>query len=410
MAKARSISASASSTRPQKRAAAKVELGGPRLLRSLGARNLLSFGPEADPLELKSLNVLIGPNGSGKSNFLDVVALLRSSANELRREILRGGGILEWIWKGQPEGQASVDAEVAGGNPSEYLHHRVVLGVEAQAFSLNGERIFRHGPKGRSRLLYQWQSGSRVRIVGSQGLQILSKSAIDPGLSILAQRRDPEGFPDITFLAEAYSRIRVYRDWALGRNAELRRPQRTDMRTDRLEEDCSNLGLFLGRLRRKPRARTEVLTRLKDLYEGITDFDIGVEGGTVQVFFTEGDFTIPANRLSDGTVRYLCLLAILCDPQPPPLVCIEEPELGLHPDLIPQIADLLVEASQRMQLIVTTHSDILIDALSDRPESVVICEKHDGQTTMRRLDRGELVAVPSTDITAPSFRPTLCRQ
>jgi len=110
----------------------------------------------------------------------------------------------------------------------------------------------------------------------------------------------------------------------------------------------------------------------------------------VQVFFSEGDFTIPATRLSDGTLRYLCLVAILCDPQPPPLVCIEEPELGLHPDILPRLADLLISAAERTQLIVTTHSDILVDALTERPDAVVLCEKHEGHTTLRRLDPAEL--------------------
>jgi predicted ATPase len=110
----------------------------------------------------------------------------------------------------------------------------------------------------------------------------------------------------------------------------------------------------------------------------------------VQVFFTEGDFVIPATRLSDGTLRYLCLLAILCDPAPPPMICIEEPELGLHPDVLPSLAELLIEASERTQLIVTTHSDILVDAMTERPESVVICEKYNGCTEMKRLSPPDL--------------------
>ncbi len=69
------------------------------------------------------------------------------------------------------------------------------------------------------------------------------------------------------------------------------------MRNDRLEEDFSNLGLFLNRLRRVPRAKNMILEALSDLYEGIDDFDVSIEGGAVQVFFTEGDFTIPATRL-----------------------------------------------------------------------------------------------------------------
>ena len=113
--------------------------------------------------------------------------------------------------------------------------------------------------------------------------------------------------------------------------------------------------------------------------------------GTVALFLEEvGDREIAATRLSDGTLRYLALLAILLHPEPPRLVAIEEPELGLHPDLLPTVSDLLRSASKRTQLVVTTHSDVLVDALTDVPESVVVCEKHNGQTEMRRLDRNEL--------------------
>jgi predicted ATPase len=193
-------------------------------------------------------------------------------------------------------------------------------------------------------------------------------------------------------LANTYEKARIYREWTFGRDTLFRRPQPADMRSDRLEEDYSNLGLFLNRLRRYPDAKDKILDYLRDLYSDFTDFDVLVEGGTVQVFFTEGRFVIPATRLSAGTLRYLCLLAILCDPTPPPLVCIEEPELGLHPDLLPKIADLLSETSEHSQLIVTTHSDILVDAMTNTPEAVVVCEKQDWQTAMRRLDADDLAA------------------
>ena len=90
---------------------------GPRLLHAITPRNLLSFGPDNEPLELKTLNVLIGPNGSGKSNLLEAIALLRTCPNRdgFRPVIARGGGIGEWIWKGQPNAAASVEA--ARGSP-----------------------------------------------------------------------------------------------------------------------------------------------------------------------------------------------------------------------------------------------------------------------------------------------------
>ena len=187
-----------------------------------------------------------------------------------------------------------------------------------------------------------------------------------------------------------YAGINLYREWELGRNACIRQPQRTDVRPAPLQEDFSNLGMFLSRIRQYPKTKANLLAKLGDIYEGVTDFELNLEGGTVQVFFTEGELAIPAIRLSDGSLRYLCLLAILLDPDPPRLVGIEEPEIGMHPDLIPKLADLLVDASTRCQLIVTTHSDILVDALSERPEAVVVCEKHEGRTSMQRLDRTDL--------------------
>ena len=100
-----------------------------------------------------------------------------------------------------------------------------------------------------------------------------------------------------------------------------------------------------------------------------------IQGGTLQLYIEEeGGRLIPATRLSDGTLRYLCLLAILCHPDPPPVIGIEEPELGLHPDILPTVAELLKKASERTQLFVTTHSDALVSALSDMPESILVCE------------------------------------
>jgi len=86
-------------------------------------------------------------------------------------------------------------------------------------------------------------------------------------------------------------------------------------------------------------------------------------------------------RLSDGTLRWLSLLTILLHPDPPPLVCIEEPELGLHPDMIQPLAKLLLSASERMQLIVTTHSDGLVDELSGNPSAVIVCEKRNASSS-----------------------------
>src|SRR5712692_2445371 len=157
-------------------------------------------------------------------------------------------------------------------------------------------------------------------------------------------------------------------------------------------EDACNLGLVLNRLQRNVAAKRALLKHLQTFYEDAEDLDVLIESNRVQVFLQEKNlkYGVPATRLSDGTLRWISLLAILLHPSPPPLVCLEEPELGLHPDMMPTLADLLREAAERMQLIVTTHSNALVDALTDTPEAIIVCEKEGGVTALKRLSSEEL--------------------
>ncbi len=365
------------------------------LIRHLAPKNFLSFGPDNVGIELQALNLFIGPNGSGKSNLIEAISLMRSAPREFREVTRRGGGVAEWIWKGLPQTPASIDWVLNYPKGLKPLRHSMAFHPVAQAFSLDDESVedseHRSGNEEDVYFYYRFQRGQPSVNTVKEGKRRLARDTIEPDRSILAQRRDPETYPELAWLAQNYEKIRIYREWSFGRSAVFREPQKADVRNDTLEEDFSNLGLFLNRLKtRFPVAKKAILAGLKDLYDGITDFDVLIEGGTVQVFFTEKDFGIPATRLSDGTLRYLCLLAILCDPEPPPLVCIEEPELGLHPDILPKVADLLKAASERTQIIVTTHSDVLVDAMTDRPDVVVVCEKHEGCTEMKRLSTTEL--------------------
>ena len=240
---------------------------------------------------------------------------------------------------------------------------------------------------------YKFRDGNPMvsREAGGDGSGAVGAGPVAIDESILSQSPHfLSTYPEMTYLRDVCSSIRLYRDWQFGRMNVLRGAQLVDVRQDRLEPDLSDLGMFLNRLRQDPGTKAKLIEKLSDAYEGLTDFELDFQGGSVGVYFAEGDLAVPASRLSDGSLRYLCLVALLLDPDPPTLIGLEEPELGLHPDLIPKIADLLVGASSRCQLVVTTHSDVLVDALSERPDSVVVCEKYDGHTTMRRLDGTEL--------------------
>lgn len=361
------------------------------LLREIKATNLLSFGPESGPLELRPLNVLIGPNGSGKSNLVEAISLLRAAPVYLAAPVRDGGGIRDWIWKGASGGAAELEVVVENPGGRQPLRHSIKFIESSQKFELVDEYIenaMSYDGQDGAYFYYRFQQGRPVLNIRDQGRRELHREEVSFDESILSQRKDPDQYPEITYLGQVYASIRQFREWSCGRFTTPRQPQKADQPNSFLEPDCANIGLVLNRLRRDPTVKRAILDNLKQLYDGIEDYDVSVEGGTVQVFFHETGLVspVPATRLSDGTLRYLCLLAILCHPSPPPLICIEEPELGLHPDIMPTLAHLLKTASEHTQLVVTTHSDILVDELSDQPESVVVCEKSNGQTNMRRLD------------------------
>jgi len=364
------------------------------LIHAIQLNNFLSFGASASVVELGPLNVIIGPNGSGKSNLLESIALLRSAPDQLLTPIREGGGVRDWLWKGA-HGTPTASVEVLISNPkgSQNLRYRLAFTEVGQRFEIVDERIENEKPIDKNHtqpyFFYHFNEGRpMLNVKGDK--RSLQQEDVDLEKSILSQRKDPDQYPEITYLGQALGKMRLYREWSFGRYTAPRLPQKADLPNDVLEFDASNLGLVLNRLRRNPAVKQQLLAALQELYDGITDYDVQIEGGTVQVFFHEGRFTIPATRLSDGTLRYLCLLAVLCHPTPPPLICIEEPELGLHPDILPTLAGLLKEASSRTQLIVTTHSDVLVDAMSDRPEAVLVAEKTEDGTTLTRLDAMKL--------------------
>ena len=365
-------------------------------IKSIKIENLLSFGPDTQELALGPLNVLIGPNGSGKSNLVEAVGLLQAAPRDMKVPIRKSGGISQWMWRGEPKASsAGIEAILEGSQGAQALRYSVGFAEQGQRFELVEERLENEHPyPGHPKpYIYYELRGNRATLNyrdSEQRQRELRIEETDPEQSILAQRKDPDHYPELTWLGDEFSRMRLYREWSFGRYTPPRLPQVADRPNDFLDDDGGNLGLVLNRLRTEPEVKRRILRALRDLYEGVADFGISMEGGTVQVFLEENDVAMPATRLSDGTLRFLCLLAILCHPTPPPLVCIEEPELGLHPDVLPGLADLLREASERCQLVVTTHSDVIVDKLTDAPESVVVFEKEDGRTKMKRLDGREL--------------------
>lgn len=365
------------------------------LIRRLKVSGLLSFGPNGIDLPLESLNVLIGPNGSGKSNLLEVLSLLRASPTKLSEPVKEMGGVREWLWKGSQSARAAtIDAVIDYPQGNMPLRHVLEITEHGDRFEVADERIENeHPPQGQTDayFYYRFQKGHPALNDLSQQRRGLQRESVKPEESILSQVRDPESYPVLHWLQEQYERIGLYRSWTFGPSAGVRREQSAQGRNDVLSDGGENLALVLSKIR--GRVKNELVGSLRKLFDGIEDIQLSIGGGNVLLFLEEtGGREIPASRLSDGTLRYLSLLAILLHPDPAPLVAIEEPELGLHPDVMPHIADLLVRASSRSQLIVTTHSRLLVDALTDRPSTVVVCAKENGESRFERLDKAALEA------------------
>jgi predicted ATPase len=89
-------------------------------------------------------------------------------------------------------------------------------------------------------------------------------------------------------------------------------------------------------------------------------------------------------HLSDGSIRFICLAAALLQPTPPAAIIIDEPELGLHPEAIRLLGELLKAATKRTQLIVATQSPLLLDQFAI--EDIVVANRKGGQSVFERLE------------------------
>ena len=387
------------------------------LLESITLEGFLSFAYAPyglNEMPLRPLNVIIGPNGSGKSNLIEALSLLRAVPKDLPLPIRKGGGVKDWLYQGGGLGSRFSDgtgvgtsaarielvfgadhiARPPGSSPS--VRYRLVFAAEGDSFVLVDERlenVEKESGSDKPYFYFGYENGRPMFNIMEQGRPVrrtLLKEDIDITQSIVSQRKDPDTYPELTRLGEVLSRIRIYRSWHFGPDAKVRTACPPDLRKDYLSENFDNLPLMLSELRRTPAVKRRLIDLVREFGQGFDDFEVLLDGGMMTLHVEEAGTTFPARRLSDGTLRYLCLLAILLDPLPPPLVVIEEPELGLHPDILPTLRDLLVEASDRTQLIVTTHSTQLVDAMTDHADSILICEKNKEGTVLSRLSQEEV--------------------
>ena len=198
-----------------------------QFIRTIRMENILSYGVGMGEFALAPLNVLIGPNASGKSNLIEVLSLLQATPRDLRAPILTGGGVHEWLWKGTDQPSPAL-VEVTVENPSGPmpLRYRLSFTEVADRFTLHDERLENRDPQpsfAKPYFYYRYQEGDPVLNVKEEANSIraerhLQRGNIRPDQSILSQRRDPDHYPELTFLSNRFERMRfsVIGEWTDG--------------------------------------------------------------------------------------------------------------------------------------------------------------------------------------------------
>ena len=326
-------------------------------LTSVRYRNFMSFADEE--VELGDLVVLVGLNGSGKSNFIEGLRFLRDALTiGLDAAITNRGGIGQ-IRRKLPHGRRrdvkiGIEAVVDGSRFS----YEVAISASARGdWRLGSETCRIESGRGEVGGFRQEGEGFFFTGLDDHG-GLLDKIEITLGASRLMLPLVGEPFSALTRFLTGIGAYRIYPN-------ALREPQRL-LRPARLDDDAGNLASVLRRLRReRPSPAADCIRdALSEIVPDATDFRVTEPGGFLAValaFQRDGrNVRFDASQLSDGTLRMLGILTAIHQRPAPPLIAIEEPELTVHPGAVAVLADELVDAAHRTQMLVTTHSPDLV--------------------------------------------------
>ena len=359
-------------------------------------------------LEIGALTVVTGANGSGKSSLYRALRLLADVAQgRIIQSLAIEGGLPSALWAGPENFSRSVKA---GEHPVEPMVRKgpvsLRLGFSSDEYGyaidlgmppprppsrfnrdpeIKAESLWTGSVLGRANVFAQ-RRGPSVSLRNQEGVWRSAFDSLKPYDSMLTHCSDPRDGAELLLMRENLREWRFYDHFRTDSEAPARRRQ-VGTRTPVLASDGADLAAAIATIQ-EVGAEDELEAAIADAFPG----------GSIEVRDAAGSFEIEmrqhgllrslgTSELSDGTLRYLLLVAALLSPRPPPLMILNEPETSLHPDLLPALARLIAKASGQSQIIVVSHAANLVSALQDAGARRIVLEKQLGETVVPGEER-----------------------
>lgn len=327
---------------------------------------------QLEQFPLTDLNVLIGANGSGKSNFVSYFRMLGELVdNRLQSWVAKQGGADRILSFGIKETSKLESFIEFGFNGYKF----VLESTLDSSFIFTQEKLYfsgvYYGP--------EWKS------LGS---------GHDEAELQKYYNKTPKGH-----VADyCYNSIASWKVFHFHDTSDTAGVKRLCSLHDNeyLRQDASNLAAFLYRMKAEhPDVYQQICKTIRLAVPFFDDFvlkphKLPTEEEQLRLLWRQqdSDYALWPSQLSDGSIRFICLVTALLQPDPPSTIIIDEPELGLHPYAITLLGALLRSASKRMQVIISTQSVPLVNEFT--VDDLVIVEREQGATVFKRLDAQNL--------------------
>jgi predicted ATPase len=309
--------------------------------------------------ELRNLNILIGPNGAGKSNFLSFFELLKVLLSKNTEEQLHVFGTANYnFYMGSKVTKScEIKAHFTGGVSGFDFSSCLIANPKDKLIILNPQKPGGFGGEkagGFDNSMWEYLDNNMEQIQKNLVLYHFHDTSINAAVRKYYSKRDYE-----------YLRF-----------------------------DASNLAAFLLFLKKKHEKDYQYIREVVQLAAPFFDDfllrdSLDNPDETLLEWRQKGsDYPFHPSQISDGTLRFICLATALLQPNPPSIILLDEPELGLHPYALNLLAGLIEKAAARTQVIVSTQSAILIDSFE--PEDIVVVERQRGESVFKRLNKNDL--------------------